>query len=170
MRVHLLRAVNVGGARLPMAELRALAEGLGAADVRTHIASGNLVCTPPGDGFDRALERAVEARFGFFREVISRSADELEAALAAHPFDLVDAKHSHVYFLQAVPDAAAVATFDAADWSPDDVRVVGADLHVRYGDGIAGSRLTPQRIHSALGTVGTGRNLTTVRALLEMLR
>ncbi len=48
MRVHLLRAVNVGGATLPMAELRELAADLGASDVRTHIASGNLLCTPTG--------------------------------------------------------------------------------------------------------------------------
>ena len=42
--VGLLRAVNVGGTgKLPMAELRALAEGLGFARVRTLLASGNLL-------------------------------------------------------------------------------------------------------------------------------
>ena len=48
-RIHLLRAVNVGGAKLPMAELREVAASLGATDVRTYIASGNLICDPPGD-------------------------------------------------------------------------------------------------------------------------
>ena len=38
--VYLFRAVNVGGiAKLPMADLRALAAELGATDVRTYIAS-----------------------------------------------------------------------------------------------------------------------------------
>ena len=62
-RVHLLRAVNVGGAKLPMAELREVAAGLGATDVSTYIASGNLICTPPGDpaDFDRQLEALREA-------------------------------------------------------------------------------------------------------------
>ena len=42
--IALLRAVNVGGTgKLPMAELRALAEGLGFARVRTLLASGNLL-------------------------------------------------------------------------------------------------------------------------------
>lgn len=43
-RVHLLRAVNVGGAKLPMAELREVASALGATNAGTYIASGNLLC------------------------------------------------------------------------------------------------------------------------------
>ncbi len=169
MRVHLLRAVNVGGATLPMAELRDLAADLGATEVRTYIASGNLLCEPPGDPaeFDRALEAAVETRFGFFREVVSRSVDELQQALADHPFDVVKPKLSHVYFLLEKPTAAAVTAFEADDWG-DDVTVVGRDLHIRYADGVAGSRLTPARIKKALGHHGTGRNVQTIAKLVEL--
>ncbi|MGA8850772.1 MAG: DUF1697 domain-containing protein, partial [Aeromicrobium sp.] len=48
-RIILLRAVNVGGATLPMVRLRAIATSLGAADVSTYIASGNLIADVPGD-------------------------------------------------------------------------------------------------------------------------
>ena len=41
--VALLRAVNVGGTKLPMADLRALLEGLGLTNVRTYLQSGNAV-------------------------------------------------------------------------------------------------------------------------------
>ena len=42
--IALLRAVNVGGTgKLPMAELKAMAEELGFKAVRTYIASGNLL-------------------------------------------------------------------------------------------------------------------------------
>ena len=42
--VALLRAVNVGGAgKLPMSDLKALCEELGFSQVRTFIASGNVV-------------------------------------------------------------------------------------------------------------------------------
>ena len=56
--VALLRAVNVGGRKLPMAELRALCAGLGWSDVATYIQSGNLVFTAPGkpDAIEAALE------------------------------------------------------------------------------------------------------------------
>nr|MBA3835646.1 DUF1697 domain-containing protein [Sphingomonas sp.] len=42
--VALLRAVNVGGtSKLPMTELRKIAEDLGFENPRTYIASGNLL-------------------------------------------------------------------------------------------------------------------------------
>lgn len=175
MRIHLLRAVNVGGAKLPMAELREVAAQLGATDVSTYIASGNLLCTPPGStpadwaAFDRALERAVEERFGFFREVVSRDRDEVQEALEAHPFEVVEAKLSYVYFLLDAPSAEQARAFEAADHGGgEEVRVIGRDLHIRYPDGVAGSKLTPAKIKKALGHHGTGRNLLTVATLLEL--
>jgi uncharacterized protein (DUF1697 family) len=42
--IALLRAVNVGGTgKLPMAELRSMCESVGFTNVRTYIASGNVV-------------------------------------------------------------------------------------------------------------------------------
>ena len=42
--IALLRAVNVGGTgKLPMADLQAICCDLGFTDVRTYIASGNVV-------------------------------------------------------------------------------------------------------------------------------
>ena len=42
----LLRGINVGGsARVPMAELRELCEGVGLTDVATYVQSGNVVFT-----------------------------------------------------------------------------------------------------------------------------
>ena len=48
--VALLRGVNVGGGnKVPMADLRALAVDLGWRDVRSHVASGNLVFRTAGE-------------------------------------------------------------------------------------------------------------------------
>jgi uncharacterized protein (DUF1697 family) len=56
MHVALLRGINVGGGRkVPMAELRSVAEGLGLKRVRTLIASGNLVSK--GTRRSRSLKR-----------------------------------------------------------------------------------------------------------------
>jgi len=167
-RVLLLRAVNVGGATLPMAELRALAEELGATEVSTYIASGNLICVPPGEAaaFDRALEAAIEARFGFFREVISRTPDELQAALDAYPFDRAEPKWCHLYLLASEPTAQAAEKLQAK--ALEDVAVIGRELHIRYRNGVGQSKLTTPVIHSALGVVGTGRNLATVEKLMGL--
>ena len=166
----LIRAVNVGGAKLGMAELRELAVGLGATDVSTYIASGNLLCTLDGDPalFDRGLEQAIEERYGYFREVISRSPAQLQAALDAHPFEVIEDRFSYVYFLTATPAERAVSAFEATDFSGEDVRVIGDDLHIRYRDGAGVSALNAKTIARALGVQGTGRNLNTVRKLIAL--
>jgi uncharacterized protein (DUF1697 family) len=169
-RIVLLRAVNVGPAQLPMADLRAIASDLGATDARTYIASGNLVADVPGDGsvFDRALEQAVQERFGFFREVISRTPDQVRVALAAHPFEVVEPRYSYVSFLLAEPTPAALdkaATFETHD---DRWQVIGTEMHLRYANGAGRPQMKADAIGRALGTPGTARNLNTVRKLVDL--
>jgi uncharacterized protein (DUF1697 family) len=170
IRVILLRAVNVGGATLPMAELRELMTGLGASDVRTYIASGNAVCSLDGDpaAFDRALEAAIEARFGFFREVISRTPAEVSAALAAHPFEVIEPKYSYVNFLAAAPSEAELEKARTFATGDDRWLVSGRDQHIRYADGAGRPQMKTDSIARALGVPGTARNLRTVAALADL--
>jgi len=171
VRIVLLRAVNVGGrAKLPMADLRAIAADLGATDPRTYIASGNLVADVPGDGdtFDRALEKAVEKRFGFFREVISRTPEQVRAALDAHPFEVLEPKYSYVSFLLTAPTPAAIEKAEAVETHDDRWQVIGTELHLRYANGAGRPQMKADAIGRALGTPGTARNLTTVRKLIDL--
>ena len=171
-RIVLLRAVNVGGAKLPMADLRAIAADLGATDVETYIASGNLVCTLPArtraDAFDRALEAAIEERFGYFREAISRSLAEVEAALAAHPFEVLEPKFSYVTFLLSEPTAAAIEKARTYETGDDRWEVIGRELHIRYATGAGRPQMKDAQIGKALGVPGTARNLRTVQALIDL--
>lgn len=170
-RLLFLRAVNVGKAQLPMARLRAIAEDLGATEVSTYIASGNLLCVPPAGGaarFDRAVEKAVESEFGFFREVVSRSRSEVEAALAAHPFEVVEPKFSYLSFLTAAPSAAGIEAAADVPTHDDEWQVIGADLHIRYAAGAGRAYLDDKKLYRKFGVTGTSRNLNTVRKLLDL--
>lgn len=167
LRIHLLRAVNVGGAKLPMAALRDLATELGATEVSTYIASGNLLCVPPDDGFDRALETAIEQRFGYFREVISRSPAAVQAALDAHPFEVVEPKFSYITFLLHEPTAGALEKARTFATGEDRWEVIGREMHIRYTDGAGRPQMKDASIGRAVGVPGTARNLNTVRTLLE---
>lgn len=170
-RVVLLRAVNVGGAKLPMADLRSIAADLGASDVATYIASGNLVADVPGDpdAFDRALEQAVEERFGFFREAISRTRDELVAALAAHPFEVLAPNFSYVSFMLRAPDPEAITAAREVPTGEDRWEVVGRDLHLRYADGAGHAQMKDAQLLRALGRIpATARNLNTVEKLIAL--
>jgi len=170
-RVVLIRAVNVGGAKLPMADLKAMATDLGATDPATYIASGNLVADVPGDpdAFDRALEKAIEQRFGYFREVISRTRDELVAALEAHPFEVLEPRYSYISFMLAAPTEQAIAAAADVPTGDDRWQVIGRELHLRYANGAGRAELKEAQLARALGRIPTtARNLNTVRKLIEL--
>jgi len=170
-RIILIRAINVGGtARLPMADLRAIAAELGATDISTYIASGNLICTVPGSAvaFDGTLERAIEDRFGFRRDVISRSLGEVRTALDAHPFEVIEPKFSYVTFLSATPTPEAIAKAAGYPTFDDEWQVIGRELHIRYAEGAGRPQMKGESVGRALGVAGTARNLLTVRKLIEL--
>ena len=87
--VALLRGINVGGARkLPMADLSALLAGLGLEDVRTYIASGNVLFTAPRAGRQLAtrIERAIEEATGLDVAVLLRTPAALAEVVERNPF------------------------------------------------------------------------------------
>ena len=168
--VVLLRAVNVGGAKLPMAELRELATDLGATDVSTFIASGNLLCDPPKDvkAFGQALEKAIEKKYGFFRECIIRTPAELTKARENYPFDVDDPKNGHIVFLLEKPTKSAIAKAREFETGADRWEVIGREMHIRYDHGAGRSDMNGPAIGKALAVPGTSRNLRTVDKLIEL--
>jgi uncharacterized protein (DUF1697 family) len=170
--VFMVRAVNVGSTgQLPMAEWRALAEELGATEVSTYIRSGNLVCVPPAgsiEQFERALEAGVEERFGFFREVVSRSSEELADALNGFPFGDHDPKFAYVIFLVSEPAANAIASARDVATGDDAWELRGRNLFVRYAAGAGSANPGMVKVGKKLGVAGTARNLLTVRKLIDL--
>jgi uncharacterized protein (DUF1697 family) len=110
----MLRGVNVGGRKLPMADLRALVERLGCTSVRTYVQSGNVVFEAAGTPAALAsrLAAAIEADRGFPVPVIVRGARDLAATVSANPFvgegldPDAEPRLFHVTFLGAAPDPA----------------------------------------------------------------
>lgn len=169
-RIILVRAVNVGGATLPMAQFRAMLTELGATEVRTYIASGNAVVDLEGDpvAFDRAVEAAIHDRFGFSREVLSRTPAQLRESLAAHPFEVVDAARSYIAFLSATPESNTVDAAADLPTGPDRWALSGRELHLCFADGMGRATLNLDRLLKTLGVAGTARNLRTVQALIDL--
>lgn len=173
-RIIWLRAVNVGGANLPMAELRDLMSGLGATGIETYIQSGNAVCVPPGEpeAFDRALEKAIEIKYGFFRESISRTAEEVRGALDAYPFDPEETagqpKRAYISFMTEPPTAAAIEKARIYETGDDAWEVIGRELHQFYASGAGRPSMKTASIGRALKVPATARNLTTIRKVLEL--
>ena len=87
--IALLRAVNVGGTgKLPMSDLKRLCEKAGFRNVRTYIASGNVVAERDGAEAEAkaALEAELQAYAGKPVGVIVRTAAEMAKVVANNPF------------------------------------------------------------------------------------
>jgi uncharacterized protein (DUF1697 family) len=170
--VALLRGINVGGHRkVPMVALRDLAAELGFEDVRTYVASGNLVFAGAGDSaaIEARLERAIADRFGFPVDVVIRSAAQWRAHAGANPMMEESERHPNQVMMVTGKQAPTQADVDAlAKRASANERVILAReaIWIWYGDGAGRSRLgaaTPKG-------VWTSRNWRTVQTLDEMAR
>jgi len=174
--VALLRAVNVGGRKVTMKELRETAEGLGYENVRTLIASGNLVfdARKSSDAkIEAALEAAIEKTFGLFSEVMVRNPEEWSAIIKANPFPKKakdDPAHLVCLVCKEAPDVAAIdahmTKFREKQDKGEQVKVVGREIYIDYGPSIGLSKLTLPR-NSAVGTARNWNTMLKLKAMLE---
>ncbi|MEH6523708.1 DUF1697 domain-containing protein [Sulfitobacter sp.] len=162
--VTLLRAVNVGGTgKLPMAELRSMAEALGLTDVRTYIQSGNLVFSSADDlaSVKEALEKKLETYAGKPVGVIVRTAQEMQAILDANPFPNAEPSKVGVLFLDASPPST---TIDETKGPADEKIELGErEIFIHYPSGMGRTKL-----RLAAMSAGTVRNINTVSKLVKM--
>jgi uncharacterized protein (DUF1697 family) len=159
-----LRAVNVGGTgKLAMADLKTICERLKFEQVRTYIASGNVVfesCLTEAQ-IVLALEAALLKHMGKPVGVLVRNASELEAVVASNPFQDSPGNRVVALFMPTPPQSAEIA---AATGRKDELLALGCrEIFVHYGEGMANSKL---KIPAA--ERGTARNMNTVKKLAEM--
>ncbi|HEX8467316.1 MAG TPA: DUF1697 domain-containing protein [Allosphingosinicella sp.] len=173
--IALLRAVNVGGRKLPMAELRALCGELGWTEVETYIQSGNVVFAAPGeaDAIESKLEEAIGERFGFHSDVMVRSAASWSAILAANPFaEASEAEPNQVLvgLSKGELKSGAAEGLSARAAAGERVEQAGGALWFHYPAGVGTSRITPSLIDRAAGSPVTARNWRTMLKLGEMAK
>ena len=172
--VALLRAVNVGGRKLPMAELRSLCDELGLQEVVTYIQSGNIVFSSRLGRETAAarLEQAIEQRFGLKVPVIVRTAAEWSAAANSNPFAEAARDEPNRLMLlisKEPPKPGAEAAIQARAAASEQVRRAGNELWIHFPKGSGTSKLTPSLIDKAIGSAATSRNYRTVTKLKELL-
>lgn len=169
--VALLRAVNVGGRAVAMAELKAMLADLGFGDARTLLQSGNVILdggARTGAALEQLLEAETEKRLKLRTDYLVRSARDWRAIVARNPFPAeakADPSHLVMMPLKSAPAKPALAALAAAIKGPERVQARGRELYIVYPDGIGRSKLTVALIERMLGTRGTGRNWNTVLKL-----
>jgi len=160
----LLRAVNVGGTgKLPMTELRAMCTSAGFSNVRTYIASGNVVFKSKlAEASVKArLEGSLESYAGKPVGILVRTGAELVAVLAGNPFKSAAPNLTVAIFLDAPPPADCLDSVSGRQ--TEEIALGTREIYVYYKDGIARSKL---KIPAA--KAGTARNMNTVAKLVEL--
>jgi uncharacterized protein (DUF1697 family) len=115
-----LRGVNVGGVNLKMAEVAKALTEAGFTEVRTILASGNVLLESSARvaTVRKKAEAALRERFGYDAWVLAYDIDTVRAISEAYPFEReVDGYQSYVTF---VTDKAALDELAALDAGPDE--------------------------------------------------
>jgi uncharacterized protein (DUF1697 family) len=149
----LLRGINVGGKnKVPMAELKACFEELGCENVRTYIASGNVMFKSDKSSADltEEIQEDLPRKFKLDSELIKTlilSRDQLQKVIDQAPpgFGTEPGKyHSDAIFLIGISSEEAIEIFNPRE---------GVDK-VWQGDlAIYSQRLSAQRTRSRLSQV-----------------
>lgn len=173
--VALLGSINVGGNQLKMAELRAVLEAEGFANVATVVASGNVLfdhAKAADAELEAQLAQIVKDKFGIDTFACVRSKAELEAALAESPFvGKGEDKFVHVQFLTAQPTKAQFEQLvaDHAGRGREKLALGTRALHIDYVEGAGNSKLTGDFIARRLGCKGTARNVRSLRRIVDKM-
>ena len=171
--VAFLRAVNVGGRVVRMAEVRRALEDSGFRDVVTHIQSGNVRVASPRRSVGAVaveMSRVLSDLAGFEVPCIVRTPTQLRAVVAACdavPPLLEGGGKRYVALADGPVPAAAAAELDAWDRPGERARVLGSEVLAELGTGFHRTSLTNARIERITGRTATWRDLAVLRTLDE---
>jgi uncharacterized protein (DUF1697 family) len=167
--IAFLRAINVGGHVVRMADLRASFESLRLGSVETIIASGNVAfesARTDAAELEAMIEAHLEKTLGYAVATFVRTPAEVAAA-AAVAFAAPDpgVKALSVGFVRSPLGADAASRVLALATDLDDFHVAGREVYWRCRVRISDSKVSGARLERALGGASTFRNITTVRKI-----
>jgi uncharacterized protein (DUF1697 family) len=173
--IAMLRGINVGPRkRMKMEKLRASCAGLGFADVKTYIQSGNVIFRAgklSSGALSKKMGECILRDFGFSVEVISRTREEMKRIIDDNPFMKergLDESKLHVAFLPQAPPAVALTKLQELTLAPDRTRTSGGEVYFYFPNGVSGSSLWKHPLDKVLSLPTTMRNWKTVNTLYQM--
>lgn len=169
--IALFRGINVGGSgRLPMKEITALLEDVGARSVRTYIQSGNAVFDSSEEDKTKLsgkIAAEIKKRHGFEPHVLVMGVDALEEAIAGNPFP--EAVDDPAKLLASVPKSPDREKLEGLRKDNERFRLIGSVFYLHAPEGVGRSRLFASA-EKLIGVPMTARNWRTVCKLRDMAK
>jgi uncharacterized protein (DUF1697 family) len=168
LQAAMLRGVNLGKRKVIMSELRALIEGAGFTEVRTLVASGNLVLNAKltGAKLEAKLATVILEGLELKTDVFVRDAEQIDAVVAANPFKPFAKTNPNFLVVNFMRGSATKAELEAMQQTAltgEDIRQGKDCLYIKFPNGKGVSKLKMPKS-------GTARNWNTVTKLAAMLR
>lgn len=168
LQAALLRGVNLGKRQMIMPELRQVCEAAGFTEVRTLLASGNLILNSKltGAKLEAKLEAVILDGLGLKTDVFVRDAAQLEAIIAANPFKAftkTNAAFMVVNFMRGPASKAELEALAKTALIGEDVKQGKDCLYIKFPNGQGPSKLKMPKL-------GSARNWNTVSKLAAALQ
>ncbi len=169
--ILLLRGVMpVGKNKVPMAQLRQVLTNAGFKDVRTYIASGNVVLRSnlsPAKIAEQ-VHNLIQVHIGPDLVVIVKTGSQLQKILDGNPLKKNDMARVFYTMFVKKPPAQKVKELTAQDYSPEEIVFNNNVAYVYIPGNYTKSKLDNNSIERKLGVSSTTRNLNTMRKLIQM--
>lgn len=172
--IILLRGINVSGKNIiKMSVLKQLLTDEGFGNVVTYIQSGNIVAESPLNKAEvqHKIRELISGHFGWDISVFVLTPQQVQDALDHNPFPGTAAPNRvFVTFLDKEPDAGATARLSRMDFGGDLYEIVNGVLYFHLPGGMAQSKMNNNFFEKKLKVTATGRNLNTVRKMIELAK
>ena len=170
--VAFLRGMNLGRRRITNDELSAWFEAMGFANVRTFLASGNVVFDTkkqPSASLEASIESGLGESLGYAVPTFVRTAEEVVSTAEHVPFKTSELKESQgkvqVAFMAKTPAAAARTAVLKLSTAADRLAIRGRELYWLPQGGVSDSALDMRFLDKTLGTL-TVRTKRTVERIV----
>jgi uncharacterized protein (DUF1697 family) len=173
--IALIRGINVGGKNtLPMKELVAVLESLGARTVRTYIQSGNAAfvhTASAGSRLSGQIRAEIGTRCGLDPSILLLRLEEIEQAMGLNPFPEAERSPAtlHAGFLEAAPRKPDLKRLEGLRSGHERFDLIDRVFYLHAPAGIGRSKLAAGA-ERCLGVPMTVRNWRTVTAIRTLAR
>jgi uncharacterized protein (DUF1697 family) len=174
--IAFLRGINLGKRNVKSDELRSIFSGMGFKDVRTYIASGNVIFDAKekdAEKLAKKIEKGLQDTLGYKVIVFLRSRGELEGILENNPYKDGHGKGSTCYisFLSDEPPKAAAKEVEARASDTEKFKLIGRELYMLFHVGFSESMFFKKNDYEkVLGVIATNRNLNTPNKIMAMMK
>ncbi len=169
--IVLLRGVMpVGKNKVPMAQLRQVLTDAGFENVRTYIASGNVILRSNLSPVEiqQRVHDLIKKDIGPDLVVVVKTGPQLQKILNGNPLKKDDMSRVFYTMFSKKPSAQKVREFTAQDYSPEEIVFNNDVAYVYIPGNYTKSKLDNNSIEKKVGVSSTTRNLNTMRKLIEL--